>query len=123
MERTSGRLLGRHALHAVAGETVRLFVGNAGPNLALSFHVVGEVFDRVYVEGGLGAEPLRNVQTTTVPSGGSAIVEFKVDVPGSYHLVDHSYSRLDKGIVGSLEVSGSAVSANLFRPISEHSGP
>jgi nitrite reductase (NO-forming) len=110
-------LTGRRALRAVAGETVRLFIGNAGPNLTMSFHVVGEVFDRVYPEGAIGSQPWRNVQTTAVPSGGSTIVEFKVDVPGTYHLVDHSYSRLEKGVVGVLEVTGSAISAGVFRPL------
>jgi len=102
-----GALLGEGALKAKAGETVRLFVGNGGPNLISSFHVIGEIFDVVYSEAGIGREPNRNVQTTLVPAGGAAIVEFKVEVPGRYLLVDHSLSRaLDKGALGSLEVGG-----------------
>jgi nitrite reductase (NO-forming) len=97
-------------LTARVGETVRLFLGNAGPSYVSSFHVVGEIFDRVYPEGGLGREPNRHVQTTMIPLGGSAIVEFTVDVPGRYLLVDHAYFRsLERGAVGHLDdVSGPA---------------
>jgi nitrite reductase (NO-forming) len=102
-----GALLDAGALRAKTGETVRLFVGNGGPNLVSSFHVIGEIFDRVYSEASLGVEPKRNVQTTLVPAGGAVIVEFKTEVPGRFLLVDHSLSRaLDKGALGSLVVSG-----------------
>lgn len=102
-----GALLGEGALKARTGETVRLFVGNGGPNLVSSFHVIGEVFDRVYPEAAIGGEWRRNVQTTLIPAGGAAIVEFRVEVPGRFLLVDHSLSRaLDKGALGSLVVSG-----------------
>ncbi|MGN6282019.1 copper-containing nitrite reductase, partial [Frateuria sp.] len=83
-----GALTGDKALTAKVGESVRLFVGNGGPNLVSSFHVIGEIFDRVQQEGGL--HPQENVQTTLIPAGGAAIVEFHTDVPGSYVLVDHS---------------------------------
>jgi len=101
-----GALLGDGALRAKTGETVRLFVGNGGPNLVSSFHVIGEIFDRVYSEASMG-EVKRNVQTTLIPAGGAAIVEFKVEVPGRFLLVDHSLSRaMDKGALGSLVVAG-----------------
>ncbi|MDX1604182.1 MAG: copper-containing nitrite reductase, partial [Salinimicrobium sediminis] len=70
-----GGLTGDNALTAKVGETVRLYVGNGGPNLVSSFHVIGEIFDKVYVEG--GAMINENVQTTLIPAGGAAIVEFK----------------------------------------------
>lgn len=99
-------LVGDKAITANVGETVRLFVGNGGPNLVSSFHVIGEIFDRVYAEGNTTAA-LHNVQTTIVPAGGSAIVEFKVEVPGTYILVDHSLFRaFNKGALGMLKVSG-----------------
>lgn len=102
-----GALLDQGALTAKTGETVRLYVANGGPNLVSSFHVIGEVFDRVYPEAALGGEPKKNVQTTLIPAGGAAIVEFKVEVPGRYMFVDHSLSRaLDKGAVGMLVVHG-----------------
>lgn len=104
-----GGLLGEGALQAEVGETVRLFVGNGGPNLISSFHVIGEIFDRVYPEASMGGELRRNVQTTLVPAGGAAIVEFRVEVPGRYLFVDHSISRaLDQGALGSLVVTGPA---------------
>jgi nitrite reductase (NO-forming) len=101
-----GSLVGEKAITANVGETVRLFVGNGGPNLVSSFHVIGEIFDRVYPEGSTVASA-QNVQTTMVPAGGSAIVEFKVEVPGTYILVDHSLFRaFNKGALGMLKVSG-----------------
>lgn len=100
-----GALIGDNALKANVGETVRLFVGNGGPNLVSSFHVIGEIFDKVYVEGGKLEN--HNIQTTLVPAGGSAMVEFKLDVPGSLVLVDHSIFRaFNKGALGNIVVSG-----------------
>ena len=100
-----GSLTGDKALTAKVGESVRLFVGNGGPNLVSSFHVIGEIFDRVQQEGGL--HPQENVQTTLIPAGGAAIVEFHTDVPGSYVLVDHSIFRaFNKGAMGILKVDG-----------------
>jgi nitrite reductase (NO-forming) len=99
-------LVGDNALKANVGETVRLFVGNGGPNLVSSFHVIGEIFDRVYAEGGTAVRQ-ENVQTTLIPAGGAAIVEFKVEVPGTYVLVDHSILRtFNKGALAMLKVDG-----------------
>jgi nitrite reductase (NO-forming) len=100
-----GSLTGDKSLKSKVGETVRLFVGNGGPNLVSSFHVIGEIFDKVYTEGGTAFTS--NVQTTLVPAGGSAIVEFKMDVPGNYILVDHSIFRtFNKGSLGILKAEG-----------------
>jgi nitrite reductase (NO-forming) len=101
-----GSLVGDKAVAAKVGETVRLFIGNGGPNLISSFHVIGEIFDNVHVEGGT-VPAQKNVQTTIVPAGGSAIVDFKVEVPGTYILVDHSLFRaFNKGALGMLKVTG-----------------
>ncbi len=101
-----GSLVGDKAPVARVGESVRLFVGNGGPNLISSFHVIGEIFDRVYTEGGTRANQ-DNVQTTLVPAGGSAIVEFLLEAPGTYILVDHSLFRaFNKGALGMLKVEG-----------------
>ncbi|WP_117883142.1 copper-containing nitrite reductase [Aureibaculum luteum] len=98
-------LLGDKAITAKSGETVRLFVGNGGPNLTSSFHVIGEIFDNVNIEG--GSTMNHNVQTTSIPSGGAAIVEFKVDVPGNLVIVDHAIFRaFNKGALGILKVGG-----------------
>ncbi|MCH4554109.1 copper-containing nitrite reductase [Aestuariibaculum lutulentum] len=100
-----GALTGDNAITAKVGETVRLFVGNGGPGLVSSFHVIGEIFDKVHIEG--GKQTNENVQTTLIPAGGAAIVEFKVDVPGTFILVDHSIFRaFNKGALGMLKVEG-----------------
>lgn len=100
-----GALTGANALTAEVGQSVRLFVGNGGPNLVSSFHVIGEIFDRVYPEG--GSRPNTNVQTTLVPAGGAAIADFGVEVPGTFILVDHSLFRtFHKGTLGMLRVTG-----------------
>jgi nitrite reductase (NO-forming) len=100
-----GALSGSNAVTASVGETVRLFVGNGGPNLVSSFHVIGEIFDAVHVEGGSTIN--NNVQTTLVPAGGSAIVDFSVETTGTYIMVDHSIFRaFNKGAIGMLKVDG-----------------
>lgn len=102
-----GALTGNGALKAKVGEKVRIFFGVGGPNIISSFHVIGEIFDTVHPEGDLGTSQ-RNIQTTLVPAGGATVVEFTVDYPGSYILVDHSLGRMTKGAVGILEVEGPA---------------
>jgi nitrite reductase (NO-forming) len=100
-----GALTGDNAITANVGETVRLYVGNGGPNLTSSFHVIGEIFDNVHIEGGSNINT--NVQTTSIPAGGAAIVDFKVDVPGTFIIVDHAIFRaFNKGALGMLKVTG-----------------
>lgn len=102
-----GALAGDRALQAKAGQTIRLFVGNGGPNLSSSFHAIGEVFDNVHVEGGTLMN--HNVQTTLIPAGGATIVEFRAEVPSTILLVDHAISRVfNKGAVAAIKVSGAA---------------
>ena len=102
---SEGALVGDKALTAKVGERIRIFVGNGGPNLISSFHIIGEIFDNVHVEGGDNVQT--NVQTTVVPAGGSSIVEFEVEAPGTLVLVDHSIFRaFNKGAVGMLKVEG-----------------
>ncbi len=111
-----GALTGSGALKAKVGDRVRLYVGNAGPNLTSSFHVIGEIFDKVYREGGTVAVE-KNVQTTLIPAGGSAIVEFTVDQPGEYALVDHAIFRaFNKGTLGILSVTGKE-NPIVFQPV------
>ncbi|KFF05983.1 copper-containing nitrite reductase [Flavobacterium reichenbachii] len=100
-----GSLTNGNELTAKVGETVRLFVGNGGPNLVSSFHVIGEIFDNVHVEGGNLVN--KNVQTTLIPAGGSSIVDFKVETAGNFIIVDHSIFRaFNKGALGILKVEG-----------------
>ena len=100
-----GSMTGDRALTAKTGETVRLYVGNGGPNLVSSFHVIGEIFDKVWFEGGTRYQ--ENVQTTLIPAGGSAIADFRMEVPGTYILVDHSIFRaFNKGALAMLRAEG-----------------
>jgi nitrite reductase (NO-forming) len=101
-----GALTGDGALRAKVGESVRIFFGVGGPNLTSSFHIIGEIFDRVFTEGSLTNEPATDVQMTHVPAGGATVVEFTPQVPGTYTLVDHSLERLEKGGAGQLIVEG-----------------
>ena len=102
---SEGALTGDNALKAKVGEKVRLFIGNGGPNLVSSFHVIGEIFDKVWFEG--GSKFQENVQTTLIPAGGAAIAEFKTEVPGTYVIVDHSIFRaFNKGALGMMKIEG-----------------
>lgn len=96
-----------HPLHAKVGDTVRIFFGVGGPNFTSSFHVIGEIFDKVYAFGGLQSPSLEGIQTVTVAPGGAVITEFKTKVPGNYTLVDHALARLERGLLGVLSVDGS----------------
>jgi nitrite reductase (NO-forming) len=99
-------LAGNNALTAKAGETVRIYFVDGGPNLTSSFHVIGEIFDKAWAWGSLETLPAKGVQTISVPPGGAVIVQFKADVPGDYKLVDHALGRVAKGAVGVLKVTG-----------------
>jgi nitrite reductase (NO-forming) len=98
--------LKKNALKAKVGETVRVYFGVGGPNYTSSFHVIGEIFDKVYTMGSLTTQPLKDVQTITTPPGGATVVDFKLDVPGNYILVDHALSRAERGLAGILQVEG-----------------
>jgi len=110
-----GALLKDRAPIATQNQTVRIYVGNAGPNLISSFHVIGQIFDKVYREGDLLSPPARSLQTTLIPAGGSAVVEFAPPVAGTFLLVDHAIFRLHHGAVGSLNVWGQE-NAEIFEP-------
>ena len=114
-----GALTGDGALKAKAGETVRIYFGNIGPNSVSSFHIIGEIFDTVYIEGAINGVVNKNVQTTLVPSAGSTIVELRVEIPGDYLLVDHSIFRVAKGAVGFLSVTGKE-QPEIFKSIQLH---
>ncbi len=90
------------------GDTVRMFVGNGGVNLTSNFHLIGEIFDRVYREGDLMTAPAEGLQTTLVPAGGAVMVEFTADFPGNYVFVDHALARVDRGAWGVIHVTGEA---------------
>lgn len=102
-------------MKAKVGERIRMFVGNGGPNLTSSFHIIGEIFDVVHKEA--ASEAVTNVQTTLIPAGGATWVEFTVDVPGEYVLVDHALGRaLGKGAIAVLHVEGPE-NPDIFQPV------
>jgi nitrite reductase (NO-forming) len=101
-----GALSKDNALKAKTGETIRLYFGVGGPNFTSSFHVIGEIFDKVYPMGSATTKVVNDVQTVTVPPGGAVITDLKLEVPGTYVLVDHALSRVNKGLAGFLEVTG-----------------
>ncbi|HYE51093.1 MAG TPA: copper-containing nitrite reductase [Azospirillaceae bacterium] len=105
---SAAALTGDKRLKAKVGETVRVFFGVGGPNKTSSFHVIGEIFDKAYPLAGLTSPPMTDVQTLTVPPGGAAVAEMKLEVPGNFILVDHALSRLERGLKGILEVEGPA---------------
>jgi nitrite reductase (NO-forming) len=116
-----GSLSGANALTASVGQSIRVFFGVGGPNLSSSFHVIGTIFDRVYAEGSLTSAPETNVQTTHVSAGGATAVEFTARVPGTYTVVDHSLSRMEKGAAAQIIVDGPA-QPEIFQSINPGSG-
>jgi len=113
---------GMPRMKAQAGDRIRIFVGNGGVNLISSFHPIGEIFDTVHDEGGMGAAPLQNIQTTAVLPGGASIVEFVADVPGNIILVDHALARMNKGAWAIIEVEGEP-RPDIYAPTSEFAYP
>ena len=93
-------------LQAKEGETVRIYFGNAGPNATASEHMVGEIFTHYYQLGSLTSPALAGIQTATVPPGGAAIFELKASMPGEFTLMDHAISRMEKGDMAILRVTG-----------------
>jgi nitrite reductase (NO-forming) len=114
----TGALVKEGQLNAKVGDKIRMFVGNAGVTKISSFHVIGEIFDRVYPEAGL-SNPIKNIQTTLIPAGGATVVEFKADYPGNYVLVDHALARVDRGAWGILNITGSK-NDSLYSGDSDH---
>ncbi len=103
-----GSLTGDNALQVKTGERVRIYFGNAGPNLDSSFHVIGAIFDKLYRDGDLIDPPANGVSVTLVPAAGTAVIEISFDVPGEYTIVDHSIFRTEKGALGTIKVTGPA---------------
>jgi nitrite reductase (NO-forming) len=112
-----------NVMQANVGEKVRLYVGNGGVNLISSFHVIGEIFDHVYVDAALTSTPLTHVQTTLVAAGGATVVDFLLRVPGNYTLVDHALARIDRGAWGVLHVNGPpdpSIFSGVVQPMAGH---
>lgn len=99
-------LTGERRMKVKVGETARIYFGVGGPNGTSSFHVIGEIFDRVYNLGSLNGGVVTDVQTVTVAPGGAVAVDVRFEVPGSYILVDHALSRVERGAAAIIEVTG-----------------
>ena len=101
-----GSLVGDKALTAKVGETVRLFVGNGGPNLTSSFHVIGEIFDTVYQEGGTHAVAQHpDHRDSGRRRGDRGIQGCKSPAPTSWWIT-RSFRAFNKGALGMLKVDG-----------------
>ena len=83
----------------------------AGPSLDTDFHVVGTILDRAYVNGDV-TQHQQGVQTVSVPAGGGAIFDVKIDEPGFYPFLSHSFASVDLGQVGLLKVGEPTGSAS-----------
>lgn len=107
---------GRGALTVKVGETARVFFVCGGPNLTSSFHPIGNVWSKAWYAGAITGEPMRWVQTMTVPPGSCGVFEMEFPVPGDVKLVDHALSRVvRKGMLGVISVEG-AQDPGIFDP-------
>ena len=84
-------------------DRVRLFFVTGGPDIGSNFHVIGQIFDKVYT--GDPDSFTRNEETVYVAPGDAAVFEFQTLVPGRYLLVDHALWRASKGASGFLNVN------------------
>jgi nitrite reductase (NO-forming) len=91
-------------LLAKAGELVRLFIVNAGPNSSSAFHVIGGLFSH-YESDGYPPNAQGMHQTIDVPPGDGALVELTFAEPGTYPFVTHKFSDASKGATGLFKVS------------------
>lgn len=102
----SGSMFFTDALHAKAGERIRIYFGNAGPDLTSSFHIIGSLMQHVYRAGSLTDPPAHDLQTVIVPPGSAAIIDFAPVVPGTYTFLDHDMAHAEKGALGQINVTG-----------------
>jgi nitrite reductase (NO-forming) len=93
-----------HPLTAETGDTVRFWVVDAGPSLNTEFHVVGTVLQRAWLNADLVDVPQHDIQTAIVPAGGGGVFDVKIDRPGIYPFVSHSFASVNMGEVGLLNV-------------------
>ncbi len=91
-------------IEIAVGEPVRIFVVNAGPNVWSSFHVVGAIFDKAYVNAN-PANELTGLQSITIGPGDGACVEFTVEEPGEYVAVNHAFGHAAHGAIAILSAS------------------
>jgi nitrite reductase (NO-forming) len=90
-----------HPLHVKAGQRVRMYVLNVGPNNATSFHVIGTILDKVWLDGNPKNE-LVGMQSVYLGPACAAIVEFVMPEKGHYTFVDHSFADAEMGAIGTI---------------------
>ena len=103
----NGRAL-RHVaepLKAKVGDRVRLFVLNAGPSGTSSFHVVGTIFDKVWMDG-VPFNETQARQTVLLGASNGAIVEFLIPEKGKFVMVDHEFADANAGAIGIIDATG-----------------
>jgi nitrite reductase (NO-forming) len=93
-----------HPLQAKAGQRVRLYFVDAGPNLTSSFHVIGEIFSEVY-PGGDASQAISGVSTYLVAAGQGVVFDLVIEQPGEYVIVDHSMRSAFLGAFGLIHVA------------------
>ncbi|HLS60289.1 MAG TPA: multicopper oxidase domain-containing protein [Virgibacillus sp.] len=91
-------------LQAKAGEKIRIYINNVGPNEVSSFHVIGTIMEDVYLDGN-PANHFEGMQTVMLPASGGAVVEFTLKEEGTYPFVTHQFNHATKGAVGIIEVT------------------
>ncbi|MCF7804741.1 MAG: nitrite reductase, copper-containing [Candidatus Marinimicrobia bacterium] len=101
-----GSLTSKYPMDVKTGETARIFFGVGGPNKVSSFHIIGEIMDAVYANGSMGTAPMQDIQTTLVAPGSATIAELEFEVPGTYKIVDHALTRVERGLIGFINVTG-----------------
>ena len=89
-------------LKANAGDRIRLHVSNNGPSGTSSFHVIGGIFDRVWLEGHPFNE-MSGMQTVLLGASSSATIDMIVPEEGKYILIDHEFADAEKGATGTLK--------------------
>ena len=96
----------RSPLHAAAGERVRIWVLDAGPQRPSSFHVIGGQFDTVWTEGRylLDRAETTGSQAMALQPGQGGFVELELTEPGRYPFLTHDLVDAERGASGTLVV-------------------
>ena len=92
-----------HPIEVPTGETVRVFVLNAGPSVDSAFHIVGTIFDTVIKEGvklTRDNEGRWGSQAVDLAPAQGAIVEFHLAEDGLYPMVTHAFNFVGRGALG-----------------------
>jgi nitrite reductase (NO-forming) len=89
-----------HPIHVKAGERIRVYFMNVGPNNISSFHIIGTILDKVWLDGN-PANQLVGMQAVLVGPAQGAVMEFVLPEKGTYTFVDHSFANATMGAIGA----------------------